>query len=75
MSCKFRAGDVVRITSGSFAGVQGVIGEPSRPLDHAGKVVLAAASDDEATLPVLVDLEGYSLVVQTPLSMLELLPT
>ena len=67
----FRIGNRVRITSGSFAGVVGVVDDPTIDVAASGTVILSGGSSMLMPVTVTASVDGQSLSLRVPPELLE----
>ena len=66
----FSVGDDVRIVSGSFVGMIGIVAPPSSAHQSSGTVVLSGPSDKRhVTVATVID--GHSIALRVPPELLE----
>lgn len=66
----FSIGEDVRIVSGSFAGMVGIVAPPSSAYQSSGTVVLSAQSEKRhVTVATVID--GHSIALRVPPELLE----
>jgi hypothetical protein len=72
----FCVGDDVRIVSGSFAGMVGIVAPPSSAHQSSGTVVLStermlSAPSDKRHVTVAAVIDGHSIALRVPPELLE----
>jgi hypothetical protein len=67
----FSTGDRVRITSGKFAGLVGVVKDPALAVGAAGTVILSGGDGELLPITVSASIDGHTLLLRVPPELLE----